>query len=95
MRKVLGWIVLTGAVAAVLFVTQAPGWGNPDAGPSIPHAQLELDRAMAQQMAVVYGPGMDTQMESFGMLQRSSSDVYLDALEEHTRQFDRMLGTAP
>ena len=59
------------------------------------HAQLESDRVMTQQMATVVGPGMEAQMTTNGMLQRSTNSAYLQALEQHTYQVDRMLGRMP
>lgn len=87
----------TGSVVMVAFVTTAvltSTRGTP-AMNDFSHAQLEADRIMTEQMATVVGPGMQAQMVTNGMLQRSSNDAYLRALEEHVYQVDRMLGRVP
>lgn len=50
---------------------------------------------MTEEMAVVVGPGMDAQMAGNGMLQRSASDAYVQALQDHIGQVDAMLGQTP
>jgi hypothetical protein len=62
---------------------------------SYTHAQLESDRIMTQQMAIVVGPGMQSQMTTDGMLERSANDAYLRALEQHAFRVDPILGRAP
>lgn len=94
-KKLAAWATLVAVAAAILLVTQAPGWGRRGTATPLPHDQLEMDRAMTQQMAFMSGPGMDALMGSYGMLKRSSSEDYLRALEEHSRQFDRMLARTP
>ena len=87
----------TGLVVFVAFValviTNSAGGSGPMGGFS--HAQLEADRIMTEQMASVVGPGMDSQMATNGMLERSANDAYLQALEQYMHQVDRMLGRAP
>lgn len=82
-----GAIVAVTIGSAVLALTRG---GRPD--PGFSHVQLETDRAMTQQMAVVAGPGMDAQMVGYGMLGRTQDPAYTAALEAHTDQFQRMLG---
>jgi hypothetical protein len=50
---------------------------------------------MRQQMAVAVGPGMQAQMSTDRVLERSSNEAYLRALERHTYEVDRMLGRVP
>ena len=87
----------TGLIVSVAFValavTNSAGGSGPMGGFS--HAQLEADRNMTQQMASVVGPGMESQMTTNSMLERSANGAYLRALEQHTYQVDRMLGRVP
>lgn len=77
------------AVAAALL----PG---PRTDPSpYPHDVLEMDRLMTERMAADVGRGMTVQMPGQGMWRRSGDPAYLRALEEHTREVDRMLGRTP
>lgn len=85
----------TAVVIAVVVTVVLTPVGRAPAMNDFSHAQLEADRVMTKQMATVVGPGMDAQMETNGMLQRSSNDAYLRALEEHIYQVDRMLGQVP
>ncbi len=80
--------VVAGLLVAAAFATAAA----PAPATTFSHAQLEADRQMTQEMAVSFDPGMDALMARDGMLQRSADPAYVRALEEHTRQFDRMLG---
>jgi len=77
----------------VLVVANSPGRSGPMGGFS--HSQLEADRVMTEQMASVVGPGMESQMAANGMLERSANGAYLQALEQHMYQVDRMFGRAP
>ena len=54
-----------------------------------PHWLPERDRAMTERMAV------QTSMAEEGMLARSADPAYIEALEDHVRWFDRMLGRTP
>ena len=95
--KALVGLLTTGALVSVTFVVLAiassTGAPRPMAGFS--HEQLEADRLMTQQMATSVGTGMESVMLTNGMLARSGSDAYLRALEQHTRDVDRMLGRVP
>ena len=76
-------------LVTVAIATQVPSWGRVD--PSTPsHAQLEADRLMTSRMSVDVGGGMDAQMTTDGMLERSADDAYVRALEEHARLYARM-----
>lgn len=86
-----GLLVSTAVVA--LAITDSPSGSGPMGG--VPHAQLEADRNMTQQMASIVGPGMESRMTTNAMLERSTNGAYLRALELHTYQVDRMLGRAP
>lgn len=90
-------LVGTGTIVFVAFValaiTNSAGGSGPMGGFS--HAQLEADRIMTEQMASVVGPGMESQMATNGMLERSANGAYLQALEQHMYQVDRMFGRAP
>ena len=79
---------VTTLVVAVAIATQVPSWGLVDPVPS--HAQLDADRLMTSQMSVDVGGGMDAQMTTDGMLERSADDAYARALEEHVRLYARM-----
>ena len=86
-----------GVIASVAFVTLATTSSVGSSGPmgGFSHAQLEADRIMTELMASVVGPGMQSQMTTNGMLERSASDAYVRALEQHVYQVDRMLGRVP
>ena len=87
----------TGVIVFVLFLTLAitNSAGGPAPIGGISHAQLEADRIMTEQMRTVVGSGMQSLMATNGMLERSASDTYLRALEQHVYQADRMLGRVP
>ena len=89
----LGTGVVVTAVVATLAISNSAGTSGPMGGFS--HAQLEADRVMTEQMASDVGPGMQSQMTTDAMLQRSANGAYLRALEQHTYQVDRMLGRVP
>jgi hypothetical protein len=95
--KLVVGLLGTGVIVSVAFValtiTSSVGGSGPMGGFS--HSQLEADRIMTQQMASVVGPGMESQMTTDRMLERSANDAYLRALEQHTYQVDRMLGRVP
>jgi hypothetical protein len=95
MRWLIG-LVGTGVVVFVTFLTLALATSSsvPSSG-GFPHSLLEADRVMTERMGTDVGAGMQYQMESYGMLERSADPRYLRALEAHTLQFDRMLGRAP
>jgi hypothetical protein len=59
------------------------------------HVQLEADRVMTLQMGTDISPGMAVQMSGYGMLERPSSEAYIDALEQHTRPYNQMAGLTP
>lgn len=80
--------------AGILVAAQAPSWGRHDLS-AFSHEQLEADRMMTQQMGADIGPGMAVQMPGYGMLERSSSEAYVDALERHTRLYNQMAGLTP
>ena len=86
-----------GVFVSVAFVGVAITSSAGGSGPTgdVSHAQLEADRLMTQQMAIVVGPGMESQMTANAMLERSANDAYLRALEQHTYEVDRMLGRVP
>ncbi len=90
---VLVWLVVAPSVAFVPFAVAVSD--SPSAAPTFSQAQLEADRVMTQQMATVVGPGMDAQMASNGMLERSANGAYLSALQEHITRFDQMTGLSP
>lgn len=95
--KAITALVGTGTIVLVTFlalVTVSAG-GAGEATHGFSHAQLEADRVMTEQMGVSVGAGMDTVMSVDGLLERSTSDAYVRALEEHVSQFDRMLGRIP
>lgn len=89
----LGTGLIVSVAVIALAITSSVGGSGPMGGFS--HAQLEADRNMTQQMASVVGPGMESQMTTNAMLERSANEAYLRALEQHTYQVDRMLGRAP
>lgn len=94
--KWLVGLVATGFVVAVAFVVLAVTYSSPEAGHAVyPHSLLEADRVMTQRMTIEVGPGMQAVMPGYGMLQRSADPAYLRALEQHTYEFDRMLGRVP
>jgi len=95
LKKVLVSLTISGMVlAGILVATQAPSWGRHDLS-SFSHEQLEADRVMTQQMGTDVGPGMAVQMPGDGMLERSSNEAYVEALEQHTRSFIQMAGLTP
>ena len=95
--KVVLGLVGTGMIVAAAFVVLAivNTEGRPPMSGSFSHAQLEADRIMTERMASVIGPGMQSQMTTDPMLERSDNDAYLRALEQHVYQVDRMLGRVP
>ena len=95
--KLVAGLLGTGLVASVVFAALAIANSSGSSGPmgGFSHAQLEADRLMTEQMASVVGSGMQTQMATNAMLQRSQNGAYLRALEQHTYQVDRMLGRVP
>ncbi|HEX6581782.1 MAG TPA: hypothetical protein VF195_13055 [Actinomycetota bacterium] len=95
LKKVLVSLTISAMVlAGILVATQAPSWGRHDL-PSFSHEQLEADRVMTQQMGTDVGPSMAVQMPGDGMLKRSSSEAYVEALEQHTRTYNKMAGLTP
>lgn len=95
MKWLIG-LVTTGFVVLVTFLVLAVTMSEPAPSSGMfPHSLLEADRVMADRMAVDVGTGMQYTMAGNGMLERSSNPAYLRTLEEHTRQFDRMLGRVP
>ncbi|HLB62829.1 MAG TPA: hypothetical protein VJN50_08895 [Actinomycetota bacterium] len=76
-------VFVTFLVMAIATTAQGSGSGT------YSHALLEADRRMTEQMAV------QTSMAETGMIERSADPSYLGALEEHVRQFDRMLALTP
>lgn len=95
--KLLAGLLGTGAIVSMVFaaIAIAGSTGGSDPMGGFSHAQLEADRVMTQQMASVVGPGMESLMPINGMLDRSANGAYLQALEQHTYQMDRMLGRTP
>ena len=95
--KLLGVVIGIEAAVIVLFVATAVMLGSGKAAPddTFSHEQLEADRVMTEQMATAVGTGMDAQMSTNGMLQRSADAAYLRALERHTYQVNRMVGRVP
>jgi len=89
--KWLVGLVITGLVVFTTFVVLAVlSFSEPSSGENVyPQSLLERDRVMTERMAVQSMMGED------GMLERSQDPEYVRALEEHTRQFDRMLGRTP
>ena len=97
MVKLLVGLVVSGGLVLSAFVIGVPilaSDGSSDR-PAISHELLEADRRMTEQMVVSVGPGMEAQMRSNGMLERSSDPAYVDALERHVYDFERMLGRVP
>ncbi len=90
MRWLIG-LIGTGIVVLIAFVILVAATYEPRRGDHspYPHSLLEADRVMTERMAV------QTSMAEEGMLARSADPVYLEALEEHVRWFDRMLGRVP
>ena len=90
-------LLATGTIVVVLFITLAiansVGRSEPESG--FPHAQLEADRIMTEQMATAVGSGMRSVMTVDGMVERSRDPAYLRALEQHVYEVDRMLGRVP
>ncbi len=83
-------LVLTGMVVSLTFVVLVISFSVSSSSVSgYSHSLLEQDRVMTEQMAVQSTMGED------GMLQRSQDPAYVRALEEHIRQFDRMVGGTP
>ena len=95
--KLLGVVIGIEAAVIVLFVATAVMLGSGKAAPdgTFSHEQLEADRVMTEQMATAVGTGMDAQMSTNGMLERSADAAYLRALERHTYQVNRMVGRVP
>ncbi len=94
--KALGGLIGTGSIVVVLFIAAVFATTSaPTSTMGFSHAQLEADRQMTREMAVAVDPGMQALMAQDGMLQRSADPAYVRALEEHIRQFDRMLGQVP
>ena len=95
--RALSVLLGVGAVVFVLATVTAIAFrGTPQPGMGgFSHDQLEADRVMTEQMAVAGGPGMDAQMQSYGMLARSANPAYLRALEQHAYEVDKMIGRAP
>lgn len=83
-------LVLTGMVVSLAFVALVIASSvSPSSLSGYSHSILEQDRVMTEQMAVQSSMGED------GMLQRSRDPAYVRALEDHVRQFDRMVGRIP
>ena len=80
--------------AGILVAAQAPSWGRHDLS-TFSHEQLETDRVMTEQLGTDIGPGRAVQLPGYGMLERSSSEAYVDALEQHTRLYNQMAGLTP
>lgn len=95
-RTVLG-LLGAGTIVAVAFVAVAAVTTEPRPPMSggFPHERLEADRIMTQRMATSGGPGMESLMAIDGMLERSTNDAYLRALEQHAYEVERMLGRSP
>ncbi len=87
------WLALLMAVVVLVVVKGGPRSPNPVHG--YPASIVAADWAMTQQMATSIGPGIDAQMQSSGMLQRSQDPHYLAALEAYGHQIDKMLGRSP
>jgi len=87
------WLALLMAVVVLAVVKGGPTSPNPVHG--YPANVVATDWAMTQQMATSVGPGMDAQMQSYSMLQRSQDPNYLAALEAYGYQIDKMLGRSP
>jgi len=91
--KWLGVLLALTLTTTLAFLPVAFAVGeDPTPGVSVSHAQLEADRVMTQQMGLVAGTGMDTRMQTDGMLERSSNPAYVAALERHVAEFNRMAG---
>lgn len=95
MKKLLAWLTISAAFAGIVVATQAPSWGSHDPSVSFSHEQLEADRVMTLQMGTDVGSGMTVQMSGNDMLERSSSEAYVQALEQHMRLYDRTAGITP
>ncbi len=95
--KLLAGLLGTGSAVLVAFLATAvlTSTGQAYVGTNFSHEQLDADRVMTEQMATAVGPGMEAQMTTYGMLERSANEAYLRALEQHTYQVDRMLGRVP
>lgn len=95
--KLLAGLLGVGSAIIVVFVASAMVLGSSQPLPddSFSHEQLEADRIMTEQMATAVGTGMEAQMSTNGMLERSADPAYLRALERHIYQVDRMVGRTP
>lgn len=92
MRWAIG-LVVTGMVVFTAFLVLAIGSSAPDpAMGAFPPSLLDQDVVMTQRMATDVGSGMQASMNAQGMLERSSNPVYVRALEEHLRLYERSLG---
>ena len=92
--RAIRWIVglvATGMVVSWTVIVLAMTLSSADSSSmgGYPHSLLEQDRRMTEQMALQSTMGED------GMLARSQDPAYVSALEEHVRQFDRMVGRTP
>lgn len=94
--KLVAALLGTGMLVSMAFfalaITSSGGTGPMN---GFSHGQLEADRIMTEQMASVVGAGMQSQMTTYGMLERSTNESYLRALEQHVYEVDRMLGRVP
>lgn len=95
--KAIVALVGAGAIVFASFLTLAitSSAEGPGQVSGFSHAQLEADRIMTEQMSTAVGPGMQSVMATDGMLQRSANDAYVQALEQHVYEVDRMLGRVP
>ena len=86
-------IVIAVVTVAVFVAAARTGPTSTPAPAGYPHAQLQADLQMTQQMSV---PGASGPMFSGAvvddLLRRSQDPAYVAALEAHQREIDRMLG---
>ncbi len=80
------------SVVLAIGVVAAASSGPTGSPTGFSHEQLEADRVMTERMSGPYGPEMDVSMASSGLLDRSRSEEYLRALEEHTGLVSKMFG---
>lgn len=91
MKKVFVMLALVAGLGGVVVVAQAVS-SVADRSATFSHEQLEADRLMTLQMSTNVGGAMDIQMPREGMLERSSNEAYVKALEQHIRLYNQMAG---
>jgi len=89
------WILIAVVTVAVFVVAARTGPTATSAPTGYPHAQLQADLQMTQQISAPGASGpMSNGAVADDQLRRSQDPAYVAALEAHQRQTDRMLGRA-